>query len=66
MPPRKRRAPLGKACTECGKPVVVAPGDRHLSCSPRCTVCYAPIPSTDPTDDPTVHAAPCAKKHPTK
>ncbi|AMS03068.1 hypothetical protein SEA_LEONARD_76 [Gordonia phage Leonard] len=64
MPPRRRKAParpLGKACTVCGLPVVVAPGDWHASCAKRCTVCHDPVLSTDPGGDPTVHEK-CAQK----
>ncbi|URC17694.1 hypothetical protein SEA_TARDUS_79 [Gordonia phage Tardus] len=63
MPPRKRKPsrPLGKACTVCGQPVIVAPGDWHASCAKRCTVCYDPVLSTDPGNDPTVHEK-CAQK----
>lgn len=59
--PKARPVASGKDCSECGKPMLVTPGLRHACCSPICRVCFAPVLSTDPTTDPTVHAG-CAKK----
>lgn len=61
--PKAQPGASGKDCSECGKPMLVTPGMRHASCSPRCRVCYDPVLSTDPTNDPRVHAG-CAKKRP--
>ena len=59
-----KSVPASRECSECGKPMLVTPGTRHASCSPRCHVCYDPVLSTDPTNDTRVHAG-CAKKRPT-
>lgn len=61
--PKVRPGASGKDCSECGKPILVTPGTRHASCSPRCRVCYDPVLSTDPTNEPRVHAG-CANKRP--
>ncbi|QGJ95858.1 hypothetical protein J1770_gp73 [Gordonia phage EMoore] len=62
----KRKSPrpaLGKACTVCGRPVVVPQnGNWHASCAKRCPICYDPVMSTDPGDH-TTHDK-CAKKRP--
>lgn len=62
---RPRPIPNHRDCTECGQPVVAAPGTRHLSCSPTCAVCHLPVPSTDQSpDNPRQHRA-CTKKRTT-
>lgn len=56
---------LGPACIECGKPVLVAKGARHLTCSPVCPICWAPVDTNSAHPDlPGQHAA-CTKKRAT-